>query len=371
LSAEVIDFLMGSGWREGSDAAGRFATDAAIRAPNGGQPLLELTRTFDPRATEAGDLGLGWRLFLPYIIKSGGERQAHGSYVVPTSMTLRNQLTGTESLLSFNTEPKVGYYGAGLSPWTGLMFQTTGGVYLSDGRDSEIEFAPDTSISVVMIRSIRWAIHHAGRRLVALQTIPRGVQPKGQLADGTFTAADLDDPLDPATFEYQGEEGSVRVLRPKTPGRWEKILVSKEGTAAQVIDRWGNGYLFKPLQKFIMMTPGDVPEKPARSGHGILLKYDAYSRVDTVDAGDAGRVTYRYDATGRLASVVDARGSRRDYLYSPTGVPALAVSERNGLVRGAVAGAALLLLLGAGLQTARASLRSRRAARQLASQPAA
>jgi hypothetical protein len=75
LSAGIVDFVMGAGWHSTPEAAGRLVTDAVIASPDGHKPVLELTRVFDPRATKAGDMGLGWALFHAYSLESGDESE--------------------------------------------------------------------------------------------------------------------------------------------------------------------------------------------------------------------------------------------------------------------------------------------------------
>lgn len=329
LSAGIVDFAMGPAWRGGPDAPGRLATDAVITSLIGQKPILELTRVFDARVTEAGDMGLGWRLLQPYSIKRSDEVEEVGSLAAPSSVVLRNQIAGSESRLTLGSRSPIRYVGTGLAPWTSLTALTTSGAFLADGRGNEIEFEPDMSTSVIVVGDARWMLQHEhpSGRIVALQTIPRALLVKSKLSDGSPAVVDVDDPLDPVTFELQGE-GSQRALRPRTTGRWEKIITNKDASTASLVDRWGNELYFQPLDKFYMLDPNLKAPAMSRSGSGILFSYDSYGRVQTADLGAAGRVSYEYDASGRLAAVVDARGQRTEYRYAAGSAPAAFAAAR-------------------------------------------
>jgi hypothetical protein len=348
LTAGIVDFAMGSGWRDGPDAAGRLITDGVITSPRDQKPMLELTRVFDPRVTDAGDMGLGWRLFQVYSLKRSDEAERVGTLAMPSWVTLRNQIAGSEARLTLSQQP-LGYVGAGLAPWTGLTPQSNDGAFLSDGRGNEIEFAPDMSLSVVLIGDARWMLQHDPHsgHVVALQTIPRALRITTRTADGRPLSIEVDDALDPMTFDLQGDDSRI-VLRPRTAGRWEKIVANKEGTTSYLVDRWGNQLYFQPLDKFFLLLPSSNPATLTRSGGGIVFTYDGYGRIQSADLGTAGRVTYEYDASGRLALVVDPHGQRKQYRYPSGSAPVGFVSIRALPIRLSLAGlAAVLLVLGA------------------------
>lgn len=358
LTAGVVDFVMGPAWRTGPDAVGRLATDAVITSSVGKKPVLELTRVFDPQLMEAGDLGIGWRLFQTYSITTSDEIVSRGNYRLPNSVTLRNQITAAEARLTLSSQGlDGGYVGSGLAPWTGLMLTPAGGAYLSDDRGNEINFREDRLVSIVLVGDARWMLHQQNSRLVALQSIPRAIIAKRYRSDDTLEVAELDDALDPATFELQGE-GPQRALRPQTTGRWEKIRLIANG--ACVVDRWGNEFCYKPLNKFYAFTPSNQLTPIVRSSGGIQFTYDGYGRIQVADLGSGKRVTYEYDSAGRLASVVDASGRRKAYRYSPGSIPTASVSQRTFPMRAGLVGLAVVFLgMGAWTLRRRAQPRDR------------
>jgi RHS repeat protein len=349
LTAGIVDFAMGATWRDSPEATGRLVTDGVITGPLDQKPMLELTRVYDAHATDAGDLGLGWRLFQVYGLKRGEEtEQINDHLTAPSSLTLINQIAGSEARLTLARRP-IRYVGPGLPPWKELTPQTNNGAFLSDGRVNEIEFAADMSLSVVLIGDARWMLQHDPRngRVLALQTIPRGLVVKDRASDGTPSSIAVDDALDPATFELQADDTQV-VLRPRTTGRWDKILTNKEGTIAYLDDRWGNRLYYQPLGKFFMLDLSTKPAAMTRSGSGVLFTYDSYGRIQAADLGTAGRVSYEYDASGRLAAVVDAHGQRRQYRYGSGSAPVAYASTHALPIRLSLAGlAAVFLAIGA------------------------
>jgi hypothetical protein len=181
-------------------------------------------------------------------------------------------------------------------------------------------------------------------RVVALRTLPRAVTVKSRLDHGELAVVEVEDALDAATFELQGE-GKQRALRPRTTGRWEKILVNESGSRVAVVDRWGNDLRYEPLDTFDVRYSSWTSTAMLRPGGGIVLKYDGNGRIQEADLGPAGKVSYGYDASGQLASVTNPRGQRKEYRYSSRGVPAALVSMNMFPIRAVFTVVAILVVL--------------------------
>lgn len=120
-----------------------FATDFGLR--RNGTPHLEVARHRRSYVPRVETFGRDWHLMIPYSVRPGSPaRVAFRNARVPETMTVRNELTGREETMVFNTDR---YDIAGYVPErpessvsVGLFFLTNGTLRLVDKLGSEFQF---------------------------------------------------------------------------------------------------------------------------------------------------------------------------------------------------------------------------------------
>jgi hypothetical protein len=346
FSRDISAFVTGS---TGRNPPVTLATDAVLRS-EAGDPALELTRFFSPRATN-GAFGRHWQLLLPYSM-SGAELTAFAGYNLWAKVTLENNLTGERIDLSLDKDPdRIGYSGPTLSPWTRLVLQPNFGRFLTDGRGNKMLFSDNNMRLVALtMAGARWVFHYSTNKLVAIDSLPSAIKIISQGTDARETAI-VEDLLDPGTFELKTDANGTAEFIAKSPGRWKVLFVADDRSGAVLVDRWDNRYSFRPLTQFTVLECSDIPKAPDAASSGFLLHYDVAGRVSHIDVGRKGHVSYEYDNQGRLSALTDVTGARRVYEYEvedavPRAVGTLKI--RNIRIVGTVA-ASLMTLCGAAL----------------------
>lgn len=81
----------------------RFATDLGLQM--GGIPKLEIARFRRAGVEGSGEFGADWHMLIPYSVHpASAERTRYSNALVPKTMIVRNELTGREETLSFDTQ---------------------------------------------------------------------------------------------------------------------------------------------------------------------------------------------------------------------------------------------------------------------------
>jgi YD repeat-containing protein len=293
-----------------------LVTDAVLRSPTG-QPVLELTRVFSPRAS-GGTFGRHWFPLLPYSV-TGWDLTPVGSLSLFHKMTVDHLLTGERSELTLNTEDGYDWRGPGLEPWKRLVLQNTLGVRLEDDRGNAIQFESDMRLVALTIGGARWVFHYFEDKLALVNSLPSAIKLS---AIGGKQMAKLEDAMDATSFEQKGTTEEGIEFAPPSLDRWKSLSIATDGNSAMLTDRWNARYSFKPLSKCTGLYENRVLAGPPDGTiTGLRLVYDSDNRVRRVDVGRQGQVFYEYDNEGRLVAMTDASDARHEYEYTAEDEP--------------------------------------------------
>ncbi|MCD4679866.1 MAG: hypothetical protein K8S00_05710 [Bacteroidales bacterium] len=291
---------------------------------------LELVRYFNPKKRSSGEFGNGWRLLVPYSIKSYGKTKTEFSnLIIPEKMALVNLLTGEEEILTFSTErySNAGYVPEKLenSQVVGLFMMTDASYRLADKLGNEFWFNPRGCLTDMVFSKDHhiqyeyldgftdsfekppYSIEPPDKERVAFLnvTIPKRMK----LKDHVHGVSEI------LTFSDKGKRAGYV---PENVGKSRfKIMVLMSDASFRLIDRNGNETALTSSGRFEKMAVSD--ERPmvsavSQGNHRIAFKYTIDNSGDVIIASASlsegekhespiFMVKYEYDSEGRLADI--------------------------------------------------------------------
>ncbi|MEW6601073.1 MAG: hypothetical protein AB1499_08890, partial [Nitrospirota bacterium] len=294
---------------------------------------LELVRYFKPGRQETGEFGKGWRLLIPYRLRTVDDTvTAFQGYTIKRKIAVDNLLSGDQEVLVFNADrySVAGYVPEelGSSQVVGLFLMSDASYRLADKLGNEFGF-DQAGYLTDMIFSEENHIHieYLDKFTAAFEKVPYQIQP----ADGEqmkFLNVSIPKRMavknlingDSETLIFS-DKGEMAGYVPEDAEKSRyKILVLMSDASFRLLDKKENETVFSPSRtfdgKFKQMAFPDENRMVSSVSQGnqkISFKYTMDKSGDIMIASanlsqgeemnPAYTVTYHYDDEGRLFSV--------------------------------------------------------------------
>jgi hypothetical protein len=320
--AKVWDDVMGTGeaaeWKPYFVKQAHYASD------------LELVRYFNPRLQEKGEFGTGWRLLIPFQVRSADKTRIQFlNAMIPEKMEVENLITGEKEVLTFSTTRYTiaGYVPNGLesSQFVGLFLLSDASYRLVDKIGSEFQFDQAGFLTDLMLSDDhRLHIEYADKATAAFEQKPYLIQPADEertvfLNARIPTRMRVTDLIRNASevLSFTKEAQVAGYVPADAEKSRYKILALLSDASFQLLDRHGNTVNFFPSGEFEHMRIGTdhrMVGSISMGKHKVSLGYTidpagrpliASARLskDMPGAQATHLVKYEYDSEGRLARV--------------------------------------------------------------------
>jgi YD repeat-containing protein len=309
---------------ESAGAGTRIWTDGTVSDSDG--PVLELTRYYDRSSECETGFGEGWCLLVPYRLEVAGTSQKVVFDVLfPERLAVIDALRSERLVMTLreSEDGTIGYFppSAPGAEWKGLYVMSNAGYRLENQSEQSFHFDSTGRLTAVDLGTdTRWTYLYDERRVVGIESIPRGVVPQKATVEsgGALVPAEVrvDDRISPRSLSLA--DASVEGWKyTSADGTWREALMLLDGWI--LLDRWGNEYHFAVDGRFIGTLHSSSSDRES-AGSGIALSFDGEGRIAHALVGDR-RVEYHYDERGRLVRTTSGGGAAVEYSYDAQGFP--------------------------------------------------
>jgi hypothetical protein len=325
------DLALSSGNVEGDV----YQTDLLIR--NGGAPLLEMTRYYDPGHEGTQTFGPGWNLMIPYGVEPADDTMIPwGEHRVPERMIVKNLLTGDRQILSFDEDR---FSVAGWVPENaedsgalGLFLLTDTSYRLVDKVGSEFQFDPAGRLTDMIFTEEHVVHFEYERTSLDWQSAGARLAPLGAVR---VEHAGILLPKHLALYGPGGDQREVFVFAPdnaygvlgylpENPESPFEVLAALTDGGFQLQDQCGAQRLFDATGELSCIETTLVTSM-SRGDHEIEFRYEpdgvqglrirAASFQSTDGSEKSSTIGYSYASDGRLCSVLKSNGDLLQVRY--------------------------------------------------------